>query len=202
MIGSAMPGISCDCWQLGRSRDCAWRKKYCRRVEYEHSGSTIQQRLFLMIDTPHITQSPARLTAIIRFTISREEIRNVMGPGIRELMAAIAAQNIVPAGPVFCIISEWIRPSLISKLAYPSPGPCPSGRVKPGQLPAATVVRTVYHGPYEGLGPAWGEFDAWIAANGHKPAPNLWEFYVAGPGSNPDPASWRTELNRPLIAQA
>jgi effector-binding domain-containing protein len=74
----------------------------------------------------------------------------------------------------------------------------PVGRVKPGRLPAVRAARTVYRGPYEGLGPAWGEFDAWIAAQGHTPAPALWECYVAGPESSPDPAAWRTEFNRPL----
>jgi effector-binding domain-containing protein len=74
----------------------------------------------------------------------------------------------------------------------------PVGRVQAGQLPAATVARTVYQGPYEGLGSAWEEFVAWIAAEGHTPAADLWECYVAGPESNPDPATWRTELNRPL----
>jgi len=66
-------------------------------------------------------------------------------------------------------------------------------------LPATTVARTVFQGPYEGLGAAWGEFDAWIVANGHTPGPDLWECYVAGPESSSDPASWRTELNRPLV---
>jgi effector-binding domain-containing protein len=75
----------------------------------------------------------------------------------------------------------------------------PSGRVIPGKLPAARVARTVYHGPYEGLGAAWGEFEQWITAAGHSPAPDLWEFYVRGPESSPDPADWRTELNRPLL---
>jgi effector-binding domain-containing protein len=73
-----------------------------------------------------------------------------------------------------------------------------AGRVKPGQLPATKVARTIYHGPYEGLGAAWGELIAWIAAKGHTPGPDLWECYVAGPESNPDPATFRTELNRPL----
>lgn len=73
-----------------------------------------------------------------------------------------------------------------------------AGRVKAGYLPAVTVARTVYHGPYEGLGPAWAEFDAWITAEGHTPGPDLWECYVAGPELSPDPATWCTELNRPL----
>jgi effector-binding domain-containing protein len=70
--------------------------------------------------------------------------------------------------------------------------------VEPGERPAARVARTVYHGPYVGLGPAWGEFGAWIAAEGHTPAPDLWECYLTGPESGPDPSGWRTELNRPL----
>ena len=59
--------------------------------------------------------------------------------------------------------------------------------------------RTVYHGPYEGLGDAWGEFNDWLVAEGHTPAPDLWECYVTGPEANSDPATWRTELNRPLV---
>jgi effector-binding domain-containing protein len=74
-----------------------------------------------------------------------------------------------------------------------------SGRVKPGRLPATTVARTVYHGPYEGLGAAWGEFDRWVKKSGHTPAVDLWECYVAGPERSPDPSAWRTELNRPLL---
>ena len=75
----------------------------------------------------------------------------------------------------------------------------PSGRVAPGELPAATVARTIYHGPYDGLPSAWGEFEAWIAAEGHKSATDPWECYVEGPHSSPDPSTWRTELNRPLL---
>jgi effector-binding domain-containing protein len=60
------------------------------------------------------------------------------------------------------------------------------------------VACTVYHGGYEGLGPAWGELEAWIAAEGRQTAADLWECYIAGPESSSDPADWRTELNWPL----
>jgi effector-binding domain-containing protein len=86
------------------------------------------------------------------------------------------------------------------EIGVPVPSPVAAvGRVTAGRLPAATVARTVYHGPYEGLGAAWGEFEAWIVAAGHTPAPDLWECYVTGPESSADPADWRTEFNRPLI---
>ena len=46
-----------------------------------------------MIDTPQITQTAVQLAAIIHMTIPREEIRSVMGLGIGELMAAVAAKQ-------------------------------------------------------------------------------------------------------------
>jgi len=152
-----------------------------------------------MLDKPIIVQTAAQPTAIIRLTIPREEIRDVMGPGHAELMAAVAAQRIAPAGPWF---THHLRmdPAIFDfEIGVPvSASIAAAGRVEAGQLPAATVARTVYHGDYEGLGPAWAEFDAWITAQGHTPGEDLWECYVAGPESNSDPATWRTELNRPL----
>jgi len=47
---------------------------------------------------------------------------------------------------------------------------------------------------------AWHEFDGWMNANGHAQAGDLWELYSVGPQSTPDPAQWRTELNRPVAS--
>jgi effector-binding domain-containing protein len=155
-----------------------------------------------MLDRPGITQTVARTTAVIRLTIPRAEIRSVMGPGIAELMAAVAAQGVAPAGPIFSHHFRMDPDTFDCEIGVPVAAPISAaGRVKPGQLPAATVARTVYHGPYEGLAAAWGVFMDWIKAEGHAPAPDLWECYVSGPESGPDPATWRTELNRPLVRQ-
>jgi effector-binding domain-containing protein len=122
-----------------------------------------------------------------------------MGPGLGEVRAAIAAQGIAPAGPWFTHHLRMDPDTFDFEIGVPVTAPVTAaGRVKAGQLPATTVARTVFHGNYEGLGAAWGEFDAWIAAQGHTPGADLWECYVAGPESNPDPSAWRTELNRPL----
>jgi effector-binding domain-containing protein len=153
-----------------------------------------------MLETPHVTQSVAQLAAVIRLTVRREEIRNVMGPGLGELMGALAEQGIVPTGPWFTHHLRMDPEIFDFEICMPIATPVAAvGRVQPGQLPAARVARTVYVGPYEGLGDAWGEFDGWIKANGHQLGPDLWEIYIAGPESSPDPANFRTELNRPLI---
>jgi len=155
-----------------------------------------------MLDTPQITHTDAQRAAVIRFTIPRDEIRNVMGPGMEELVSTVSAQGIGPAGALF---SHHLRidPEVFDfVIGVPvTADVTAAGRVEPGELPAGTVVRTIYRGPYEGLGEAWGEFDAWIAENGHEPAPDLWEVYVTGPETMSDPAGWQTELNRPLARQ-
>lgn len=153
-----------------------------------------------MIDAPQIIQSAGQLAAVIHLTIPREEIRSVMGPGISELMTAVAAQGIATAGPWF---SHHLRidPGIFDfEIGVPVAAPVAgTGRVQPGQLPAATVARTIYRGDYEGLGAAWSELMEWIAAAGYRHGQELWECYLVGPEANLDPAGWRTELNRPVI---
>lgn len=154
-----------------------------------------------MIEIPWITQTAAQRTAIIRLTIPREEIRNVMGPGIAEVMAAVTVQGIGPAGPWFTHHLRMAPDVFDFEICVPVTAPiAATGRVTAGRVPATTAARTVYHGGYEGLGAAWGELDAWIAANRHAPGPDLWECYLQGPESNPDPATWCTQLNRPLTS--
>jgi effector-binding domain-containing protein len=148
---------------------------------------------------PEIADIPAQLTAVIRLTIPRDQIRAVMGPAMREVMEAVHQKGIAPSGPMF---SHHFRmhPGIFD-FEVGVPVPCamsPVGRVIPGELPAVRIVRTVYHGPYERLADAWEEFDAWIFANGHSPLPDLWERYISGPESHPEPSHPSTELARPL----
>lgn len=153
-----------------------------------------------MIDTPQIVQAVPQQVAIIRFTIPREQMPQIMGPAVQELLGAISAQEAGPAGALFSHHLRAPGATFDFELGFPVTRPiAPAGRVQPGLLPAGTVARTVYRGGYEGLGGAWGEFMRWIESNGHKPAATLWERYLSGPESSQDPAQWQTELNRPLL---
>ena len=154
-----------------------------------------------MLDTPHITSTDACQTAVIHLTIPRSDIRHVMGPGIAELMATVAAQGIGPAGPWFSHHLTMHQDTFDFEIGVPVTGAVtPAGRVTSGSLPGGKVARTVLHGNYDGLAAGWEEFLAWITSNGYDGAPDLWEVYVKGPESDPDPATWRTELNKPLLA--
>jgi len=152
-----------------------------------------------MLETPTIVQSPEQLTAYMHFEVERSEIQIVMGPGLHELRRTCEAQGIAVVGPWFTRHLRMAPEIFDFEICLPVATPVePTKRVRAGCLAAANVVRSVYSGPYEGLGEAWGELMGWIAANGLKTRADLWERYLSGPESNPDPATFRTELNRPL----
>ena len=152
------------------------------------------------IDVPRILQTAAQATAVIHVTVSRAEIRNVMGPGINELKATLEAQGIKATGSWFTHHFKFDPGMFDFEIGLPVAAPItPVGRVTNGQLPATTVARTIYHGPYEGLPDAWPQLDRWVVAQGRQPATWLWETYLTDPASNTDPATWQTELTRPLV---
>lgn len=152
-----------------------------------------------MIDTPRLVHVEARHTAVIRHKIPRAEIQTVMGPSIREVMSAVAAQNLAPTGPVFSHHFRMAPDIFDFEVGIPVATPVAAvGRVQPGLLPAVRIAQAHYYGGYEGLGAAWGALCAWIAAQGLTPRDDLWEYYLSGPESGADSSRWCTELCRPL----
>ncbi len=153
-----------------------------------------------MLEPPEILHTEEQLTAVIHLTIPRSEIRNVMAPGLAEIKAALAAQGIASTGP-WMAHHITTHPDIFDfEICVPVAAPITaSGRVQPSRWPAMRVARTVYQGDFIHLRNAWAEFGDWIKAHGHTGAPDLWECYLVTPDINPDPASWRAELNRELI---
>ena len=152
-----------------------------------------------MLGPIEVAETKALPAAVIPISIPRSEIRNAMGPAMQELMAQVQTKGLVPSGRIFShhLITDPARFEF--ELGIPVAGAVtPAGRVKGGELPARKVVRTIYTGGYEGLGQAWGQFDAQVKAAGHRTTGEFWEVYTTGPESGDDPGRWQTELCKVL----
>lgn len=148
-----------------------------------------------MLDALKTSDTKALPAAVIRMKIRKEEIRNVMGPAMQELMGLIPTGRITPAGRIFSHHFKTDPGYFDLEVGIPVTGAVQAaGRVTAGSLPAKRVISTVYHGGYEGLGAAWGEFDAKVKAQGTKTTGEFWEIYETGPESGPDEAKWATRL--------
>ena len=153
-----------------------------------------------MIETPKVVESPAQRVATLLIETPRPQMQHVMGPGINEVMVAVKAQRIGPTGPWFAHQLKMTPDTFDFDICVTVSADLTTiGRVKAGQRPARKAVRTVYHGPYEGLGGVVHEFTNWVEANGYQTAADLYECYLVGPESSPDSANWRTELSRPIV---
>ena len=146
-----------------------------------------------------VVHTQAQPAAVIHITCPSEEIQNVMGSAIAEVIAVARSQDIGPAGPVFSHHFD-MKPGVFNfEIGVPVSRPLnPVVRAKAGELPAAKVARTIYTGPYEGLGEAWDEFTNQVEDAGHQRASNLWECYLTGPSVVTDDNEFQTELNRPI----
>jgi effector-binding domain-containing protein len=161
-----------------------------------------------MIENPHITETQSQAAAVVHLVIPRHRMCVEMPPAIDEILAVLTAQGLKPQGPLFVHHLKQSANDFDFEVGFPVEAPvAPSGRVKAGELPAAKVARTIYHGDYEGLYAAWDEFgkrlqsEGILAREGLTSAATLWEVYVVGPQSSSDPRQWQTELNLPLVTR-
>lgn len=152
-----------------------------------------------MISEPKITTTTARTAAVVHLNIPRDEIEQTMDPAIQEVLAAIASQGQAPQGALFAHHLTQSSDRFDIEVGFPVGLPiAPRGRVIPGELPGGLVAVTVYRGNYDGLFAAWTEFGRQakrlMEREGLSRGDTLWESYVVGPESEPDPANWKTEL--------
>lgn len=152
-----------------------------------------------MLTTPRVIQITSQITAVIPLKIPNEQMRNVIGPGIRELMSVVAAQSAGPAGPWFSHHLRFDPDVFDFEISVPVSKPVePTGRVHPSSLPGGIIVQATYTGPYEGLSEAWCELRDWIESKGYNLALNFWEAYVRGPESTSVASEYQTVLSQPL----
>lgn len=155
-----------------------------------------------MIETPQIVTTGDVHTAKIYARIPTSAIQQEMGKLLGELIQAVRAQDVAITGP--WLTHHFQKPGEFFDFEVCVPVASEvkaSGRMEPGVWPAMKVVRTVYHGGYEGLPAAWGELLAWTEKEHLKISKEIWERYLVNPSSESDSSKWRTELNRPVESE-
>jgi effector-binding domain-containing protein len=137
-------------------------------------------------------------TAIRTATLAVAEI----GPWLVETFGRVAgvvtARGSYPSGPPFARYHRLAADGFAVEAGFPvSTAIEADGDVRPSQLPGGPVAVIVHTGPYEQMEPAYEALASWISSRGGEPAGDPWEVYFSDPASEPDPATWRTEIVQP-----
>lgn len=144
---------------------------------------------------------PGQLTAVITGTVPLAEVGRWLPIAYDEVFAALARQGIDPVGPPFARY-DLLGDRFVMEAGAPIARPIASvGRVIPGSLPSGPVAITTHVGPYDRLGDAVDALTAWVVAQGSNPEGAHWEIYYSDPILEPDPASWRTDVVLPMVAE-
>ena len=151
------------------------------------------------VEQPVLTSAPRR------FVLYRHRVvaHNELGPTIRdtfgELYACVEASGANPGGPPFVIYHEASQPGVRWEIDICAPVSGPM--VAPPcfeyiEMPSCIVASMLHVGPYDTLGEAYAQIEAYIADRGlHKAGPPR-EFYYSEP--DVPPAEVRTLVEWPV----
>ena len=149
--------------------------------------------------TPELMTVEPVTTAVVRGTISAEEVTDFFDRSFSVLGEAMGAQGVNPAGPAFGLYRGIPDETMDLEVGFPADRAIESdGSVEAGELPGGRVARVVHAGSFDGLGEAWQGLGGWIAEQGLTPGETFWEVYLTEPSPDMDPADLRTELNWPI----
>jgi len=153
-----------------------------------------------MLEKPQLVQTRDLPIAYIAITVPREQVTQVMGPGIDELIQTLAEQGIRPSGPWLTHHLRLDDHVFDFQICFPVPKKVDeTGRVQNGILSATRAVHATYTGPFDGLANAWTALQKQITAEGLVKTERFWEIYTVGPESGRDPSEWRTDLFQAVL---
>lgn len=146
----------------------------------------------------------AQVTAVARTTLGVAEFGPWLSKSYPVIAGQLATGHAGPAGPPFARLRALGDGRFDIEAGFPATGPFDiSGsfdggtEVMQSELPGGRVAVTTHVGPYDQIEPAYQALAAWLIEHGGEPVGDPWEVYLSGPPTEPDPASWRTEILQP-----
>lgn len=146
-----------------------------------------------------IIDEPEQTIAGVRQRARMDQLPDIFDMTFQQVAAALMAAGVTPAGAPYARYRGTPTDTVDVEIGFPVAAPFPStGELVVSSLPAVRAVETVHVGSYASLKDAYRRVEAFIAERGLSRLDQSWEFYDAGPDSDPDPATWRTRVVFPL----
>lgn len=140
----------------------------------------------------------AQLTAVATATLPVGEIGSWLARTYGTIAAVVSAGGAGLAGPPFARYRQLADGHFAIEAGFPVTTAIEAADgVQPSELPGGPAASTIHVGPYDQMEPAYLALSAWIKEHGGEPAGDPWEIYFSDPASEPDPATWRTQVVQP-----
>ncbi|HSP75855.1 MAG TPA: GyrI-like domain-containing protein [Cryobacterium sp.] len=128
-----------------------------------------------------------------------DELTEFMGRALGTAATAIDKQGAHPAGPPISMYHGSPTDIVDITAGFPVAQPVtPTPGVVIETLPGGPAIEAIHTGPYDTLTETYAELTTWVAEQKLNLSPDMWEEYVVGPDTEPDPAKWQTRIVFPL----
>lgn len=143
----------------------------------------------------------AQPTAVATATLPVGEIGPWLAKSYASVAAHVSACGAGFAGPPFARYHRLGGDRFVVEAGFPVGAAIDgSDDVQCSELPGGQVAITVHVGPYSEMEPAYQALADWVEEHGGELAGDAWEIYLSDPASEPDPATWRTQIVQPYRA--
>jgi effector-binding domain-containing protein len=122
-----------------------------------------------------------RQVAVVRGHVVVGEIPGFLGAAFGEVIQALSAQGLAPAGPPF---GRFVPSGdgFDVEAGFPTTGGVePAGQVVPGELPGGPAARVMHKGGYGEVAAAYQAAADWVGEHGYVATAPPWETYLDGP---------------------
>lgn len=124
---------------------------------------------------------PLQQVAVVRGHVSVAEIPGFLGAAFGDVIQALSAQGLAPAGPPF---GRFVAATdgFDVEAGFPVNGDAtPAGRVVAGELPGGPAARAMHRGSYGEVAAAYRAVSDWVDEHGYVATAPPWESYLDGP---------------------
>lgn len=154
------------------------------------------------------TETPARIeivdlapqaTAGLREQVRLADLTAFFEGAFPLVAAELERQGVAPSGPPFARYRGMPGATVDVEAGFPvAAAVAGHDGVEPGSLPGGRAARAVHVGPYDTLELTYAEIAEAVGETGGRLADEMWESYLDGPDTQPDPGAWRTLVTCPL----
>ena len=147
---------------------------------------------------------PARTVASVRDTIPGYQDEGLLWERLMAGMSLVGAQ-MGPAPLAVAVFhdEDYVEtgPDVEVQVDVAAPF-AETGDVRCLALPEQQVATGTLHGGFEAIGAVMEAIGQWSGEHGYRFAGPMFNIYVVGPGDEPDPAKWVTEVCAPVVPAA
>ena len=132
-------------------------------------------------------------------SVRMDELRKFFPRALTAAAEALTARGLDPAGPAVALYESMEGDMLDVTAGFPVPsGAAPSDDIVAAMLPGGATMEVIHRGSYDDLRTTYRELTAWFDENGMTRPAVVWEEYLVGPESEPDPGQWQTRIVYPV----